>query len=58
MCGVVCCVENQGLSASQLLLNVFPGEVSTYMPGKRSLESSQRINILDLQYRVAAVSLL
>ena len=58
MCDVVCCVENQGLSASQLLPNVLPGEVSAYMPGKRSSESSQRINILDLQYGVAAVSLL
>ena len=58
MCGVVRCVENQGLSTSQLLLDVLPGEVSAYMPGKRSPESTQRVNILDLQYRVAVISLL
>ena len=58
MCGIVRCVKNQGLSASQLLLDVLPGVVNAYVPGKRPPESSQRINILDLQYRVTPVSLL
>ena len=57
MRSVVCRVENQCLSAGQLTLGVLPGEVGIYIPGKRPLESHQRINILDLQYRVAAVSL-
>ena len=55
VCGVVRCVENQGLSASQLLLDMLLGEISVYVPGKRSPKSSQSINIFYLQYRVAAV---